>query len=41
MTTQLERGHLCFVQEYCEHALIMKIKPTPSQAEHPNWAVHV
>lgn len=41
MTTQLGRGHLCFVQECCEYALIMKIKPKASQAVQPNWAAHV
>lgn len=41
MTTQLERGRVCFVQECCENALIMKIKPKTSQAVQPNLAAHV
>lgn len=32
---------MLFVQECCEYALIIKIKPKASQAVQPNWAAHV
>jgi len=41
VTTHLERGSLCFVQECCEYALIMTMKSKASQAVQPNWAAHV